>query len=623
MAKNSNHHDVEKQAESIKEPAEQTNVPLPTQKDGNSLKSDDTSVLPERDQWANKLDFVVSCIGFAVGLGNIWRFPYLCYKNGGGAFLIPYFICLICGGVPILFLEISLGQFMRQGGYGVWKICPIFQGIGCATTVIAFLMNSYYIIIIAWAVHYCFSSFTSELPWSHCNNSWNTPNCSTFESGANYTNDSNRVDSVVQFWEKKILNISDGIDNPGGIVWQNAVCLLFVWIVCYFCVWKGVKWTGKVVYFTALFPYLVLTILLIRGVTLDGAIDGITFYLKPDFKKLGDSQVWIDAGTQIFFSYAIALGAMTALGSYNKFHNNCYKDCIIVSLANSSTSLYAGFAIFSVLGFMAKQQGIPVDEVAEKGPGLVFIVYPKAVTQMPVPTLWAILFFVMIFLLGLDSQFVGMESFITVIVDLFPVLRKKWYKETFVAGYVVLSFLIGLSMVTQGGMYVFQLFDYYSASGMTLLWVCFFEAIAIGWVYGGKKYYDNLELMLGFRIDPWFRICWSVMTPVVTFAIFISVWVTFEPLTYNRTYEYPGWAQAIGMCMGFISMICIPLYVPIALFNAKGKTLKQRIRDATTAKLQDFQLSKGSDDYGKFKTSKHMLEPSLDSLLPLKKDIES
>lgn len=433
-------------------------------------------------------------------------------------------------------------------------------------------MNCYYILVIAWAVNYCVMSFTSVLPWSHCNNTWNTPNCSTFENSINQTNTTGRQDSVIEFWDKKILDISDGVDNPDGIVWQNALCLLFVWIVCYFCVWKGIKWTGKVVYFTALFPYIVLTVLLIRGVTLDGAVNGITFYLKPDFNRLADSQVWIDAGTQIFFSYAIALGAMTALGSYNKFDNNCYKDCIIVSIANSATSLYAGFAIFSVLGFMAKQQNVPIEDVAEKGPGLIFIVYPKAIIQMPIPTLWAILFFIMIFLLGLDSQFVGMESFITVIVDLFPILRKKWYKETFVAIYVIISYLIGLTMVTRGGMYVFQLFDYYSASGMTLLWVCFFESISIGWVYGGVKYYDNLELMFGFRINPWFRICWMVITPLVTCAILISMWVLFEPLTYNQTYKYPDWAQAIGMCMGFASMICIPLYVPYALISAPGST---------------------------------------------------
>jgi solute carrier family 6 GABA transporter-like protein 6/8/11/12/13 len=328
-------------------PTDEKNGSMPQEENGKNIDSKDSPVV--RETWSNKIDFILSCVGFAVGLGNVWRFPYLCYKNGGGAFLVPYFICLVAGGVPVFFLEIALGQFMSQGGLGAWKICPIFQGIGVATTVIVFLLNIYYIIILAWDLYYASHAFTAILPWSHCNNTWNTYRCTESFSGLPTCNSTNAtamtatvaavwdnttdcvtrnftpVDPVVEFWERKILKISDGVDQPGGLVWELAVALLICWVLCYFCVWKGVKWTGKVVYFTATFPYVVLTILLIRGVTLDGAGEGIKFYLKPDFSRLSDAQVWIDGGTQIFFSYAIALGAMTALGSYNKFNNNCYR----------------------------------------------------------------------------------------------------------------------------------------------------------------------------------------------------------------------------------------------------------------------------------------------------------
>lgn len=160
-------------------------------------------------------------------------------------------------------------------------------------------------------------------------------------------------------------------------------------------------------------------------------------------------QVWIDAGTQIFFSYAIALGCMTALGSYNNFTNNFIRDCIFISAVNSCTSLYSGLAVFSVLGFMAQELGVPVAQVAESGPGLVFIAYPKAVTQMQYSSVWAALFFFMIILMGLDSQFVGVEGFVTAVVDLFPnVLRSGRRREMFIIAVSVVSYAIGLLMVT-------------------------------------------------------------------------------------------------------------------------------------------------------------------------------
>jgi len=397
-------------------------------------------------------------------------------------------------------------------------------------------------------------------------------------------------DSVTEYWNRRILQKSEGIEEVGTVVWQLAVSLLIVWILCYFCIWRGVKWTGKVVYFTATFPYVVITILLIRGLTLDGAVDGIIFYLKPDFTKLSDINVWVDAGTQIFFSYAVALGALTALGSYNKFNNNCHKQVLIIAVINSATSLYAGFAIFSVLGYMAHEQGVSISNVTDKGPGLAFIAYPKATATMPVAQhLWAVLFFLMIIFVGLDSQFVGVESFITTLVDYFPqYLRRPYRREIFAAVYCFISFLIGLSMVTNGGIYVFELFNYYSASGLSLLWVSFFECAAVAWIYGAGRFYDNLEMMLGFRILPWFRICWVALSPLSSGALFIAMWVQYEPMKYGATYTYPPWAQAVGLMMAFSSMLCIPGYAIYAMIRAQG-TLRQRWRYVTTPVLGSMQ----------------------------------
>ncbi|TEA40376.1 hypothetical protein DBR06_SOUSAS23610004, partial [Sousa chinensis] len=455
----------------------------------------------QRGHWNNKMEFVLSVAGEIIGLGNVWRFPYLCYKNGGGAFFIPYLIFLFTCGIPVFLLETALGQYTSQGGITAWrKICPIFEGIGYASQTIVILLNIYYIIVLAWALFYLFSSFTIDLPWGSCRHDWNTEHCVEFQRASSSVNLSseNATSPVIEFWERRVLKISDGIQHLGALRWELALCLLLAWVICYFCIWKGVKSTGKVVYFTATFPYLMLVVLLIRGVTLPGAAQGIQFYLYPNLTRLWDPQVWMDAGTQIFFSFAICLGCLTALGSYNKYHNNCYRDCIALCFLNSGTSFVAGFAIFSILGFMSQEQGVPISEVAESGPGLAFIAYPRAVVMLPFSPLWACCFFFMVVLLGLDSQFVCVESLVTALVDMYPgVFRKKNRREVLILGVSVTSFLVGLVMLTEGGMYVFQLFDYYAASGTCLLFVAIFESLCVAWAYGAGRFYDNIEDMIG------------------------------------------------------------------------------------------------------------------------------
>ncbi|GAB1291237.1 Sodium- and chloride-dependent GABA transporter 2 [Apodemus speciosus] len=516
----------------------------------------------EREHWNNKMEFVLSVAGEIIGLGNVWRFPYLCYKNGGGgtgaisgarlttprehihysssgespqlgygAFFIPYLIFLFTCGIPVFFLETALGQYTNQGGITAWrKICPIFEGIGYASQMIVSLLNVYYIVVLAWALFYLFSSFTTDLPWGSCSHEWNTENCVEFQrtnASLNVTSE-NATSPVIEFWE-------------------------------------------RVVYFTATFPYLMLVVLLIRGVTLPGAAQGIQFYLYPNITRLWDPQVWMDAGTQIFFSFAICLGCLTALGSYNKYHNNCYRDCLALCILNSSTSFVAGFAIFSILGFMSQEQGVPISEVAESGPGLAFIAYPRAVVMLPFSPLWACCFFFMVVLLGLDSQFVCVESLVTALVDMYPgVFRKKNRREILILIVSVISFFIGLIMLTEGGMYVFQLFDYYAASGMCLLFVAIFESLCVAWVYGASRFYDNIEDMIGYKPWPLIKYCWLFFTPAVCLATFLFSLIKYTPLTYNKKYTYPWWGDALGWLLALSSMICIPAWSIYKLWTLKG-----------------------------------------------------
>ncbi|MEE6465351.1 hypothetical protein FKM82_006530 [Ascaphus truei] len=329
----------------------------------------------ERETWSKKIDFLLSVIGFAVDLANVWRFPYLCYKNGGGAFLVPYLFFMVIAGMPLFYMELALGQFNREGAAGVWKICPIFKGVGFTVILISLYVGFFYNVIIAWALHYLFSSFTNDLPWIHCNNSWNSPNCSETRynnfSGQDSSaiSDSYKVTPAAEYFERGVLHLheSRGIHDLGMPRWKLMSCLIVVIVLLYFSLWKGVKTSGKVVWITATMPYVVLTALLLRGVTLPGAMDGIKAYLSVDFLRLCEASVWIDAATQICFSLGVGFGVLIAFSSYNKFSNNCYRDAIITTSVNSLTSFFSGFVIFSFLGYMSKKHNVAIGDVAKDG----------------------------------------------------------------------------------------------------------------------------------------------------------------------------------------------------------------------------------------------------------------
>ncbi|XP_055320970.1 sodium-dependent dopamine transporter [Sitodiplosis mosellana] len=549
----------------------------------------------QRETWSGKVDFLLSVIGFAVDLANVWRFPYLCYKNGGGAFLLPYSIMLVVGGIPLFYMELALGQHNRKGAITCWgRLVPLFKGIGYAVVLIAFYVDFYYNVIIAWSLRFFFASFTSDLPWTSCGNIWNTANCKPFEivnttavngTFSNTSLSQNTTEYVKyssaasEYFNRYILelNKSQGIHDLGEIKWDMALCLLTVYLICYFSLWKGISTSGKVVWFTALFPYVVLFILLIRGITLPGAMEGIKYYLKPNFDVIRNAEVWVDAATQVFFSLGPGFGVLLAYASYNKYHNNVYKDALLTSFINSATSFCAGFVIFSVLGYMAHSSGQSIQAVATEGPGLVFIVYPAAIATMPGSTFWALIFFMMLLTLGLDSSFGGSEAIITALSDEFPKIGRN--REIFVAGLFSLYFIVGLASCTQGGFYYFQLLDRYAA-GYSILIAVLFESIAVSWIYGTNRFCDDIRDMVGFYPGIYWRICWKFVAPF--FLLFIIVYGLFghQPLQYDN-YYYPEWANMLGWCIAGSSVMMIPLVAIIKILTTRG-TFRQRIRKLTT-----------------------------------------
>ncbi|XP_051784480.1 sodium- and chloride-dependent GABA transporter 2-like [Erpetoichthys calabaricus] len=555
----------------------------------NKINTEAETKENKRSQWAKKAEYFLAVAGNIVGLGNVWRFPYLCYKNGGGVFLVPYLFFMITCGVPLFLMETALGQYTRKSGIISWRnICPLFKGIGYAGLMIIFYTAIMYIIILAWALFYLFHSFSKVLPWASCSNTWNTATCEEFHKSSlstNWTKLENATSPAVEFWDRRVLNISGGIDELGSLNWEMALCLLLAWIICYFCVWKGVRSVGKVVYFTVSFIYIMLIILLVRGLTLPGAKDGIIYYLYPEPSRLADPQVWMDAGTQIFFSYAICIGNLITLSSYNKYTNDCYKDCIHLCLLNSGTSILAGFAVFSTLGFMAYEQGVSINEVAESGPGLIFIVYPYAISMMPLPQLWTFCLFLMIFLLGLDTQFTILEIIMATAKDMFAHLLQKERRLQGLLLLICISlYILELPMISEGGIYIFQIIDYYGCSGRCYLFIAIFQSICIGWIYGADCFFENIEEMIGYRPRPFIKYCWMIFTPVLCSGTFIFSLVDYIPLKYN-TYVYPAWGYVLGWILSLSSVTFIPLWMLFGLFRAKG-TLCERFHSLCKSRLQ-------------------------------------
>uniref|UniRef100_A0A4W5MXM0 Transporter n=1 Tax=Hucho hucho TaxID=62062 RepID=A0A4W5MXM0_9TELE len=561
-----------------------------------------------RGNWTNKLDFILSMVGYAVGLGNVWRFPYLAFQNGGGAFLIPYLIMLCLAGIPIFLLEVSLGQFASQGPVSVWKAIPALQGCGIAMLIISVLIAIYYNIIMCWTLYYLFASLKGSLPWANCKNEWNTLDFSYTSKVLILLTRFIVLIFIFILWVSSsffncvynVLHISKGIEYPGDIRWPLAGCLLLAWLIVYLSLAKGIKSSGKVVYFTATFPYVVLVILLFRGVTLPGAGDGILYFITPKWEKLNDAKVWKDAATQIFFSLSAAWGGLITLSSYNKFHNNCYRDTIIVCIVNSATSIFAGFVIFSVIGFMAHELKVPIEKVADEGPGIAFVVYPEALTRLPLSPFWAIIFFLMLLTLGLDTMFATIETIVTSVSDEFPqYLRKN--KPLFTLICCACFFFLGFPMVTENGMYMLQLVDTYAASySLVIIAIC--ELIGISYFYvfdhplsstssftsSSPPYLTHslssvlLLHLIHFFISP--LLLDSILSPNPHLFSFFSPLslqgilglslYQWKVMTYED-YTYPTWSMVMGWLIVVCSVIWIPIMFVIKMHLAPGSFMER------------------------------------------------
>ncbi|XP_059158822.1 sodium- and chloride-dependent glycine transporter 1-like [Physella acuta] len=523
---------------------------------------------PVRGQWGKQIEFVLTMIGYAVGLGNVWRFPYLCFKNGGGAFLIPYTLSLIFLGIPLFALECAFGQYGGKGPLSIWSINPTFKGLGVSMVVASCFVFIYYDVIIAWGLRFLVASLTSDLPWIACKDCscllYNVQNLTEADVEMLKTNNSIGVpcpdlslnmtaDSPSElYYYKHILHDSGTIEEIGDVQWELLVCNLVAFVIIFLVLLKGIESLGKVVYFTATFPYILLTILLVRCAMLDGAYEGVKFYLTPNWDRLTDATAWSDSAVQIFFSLSCCMGGLVAMSSYNRFQNNIIRDAFVVPIVNCCTSFYAGFVVFSTLGYMAKIKNVPIEKVTAGGPGLAFIVYPEAIGSMPVSTLWAILFFFMLCILGFSTQFSAAETIMTAIIDEFPAFFRTRKRQLLFRVFVCLSgFVLGIPMVTNGGSHLLNLVDE-AVLGFPLLLIGLFEYIVIIYLYGYGKFAEDVKAMLGFNPFVYFKATWIVISPLLLLAV-----VVFK--AYQMEDMKPAWSGLLYYLMVVFTMMWIPI----------------------------------------------------------------
>ncbi|XP_026245856.1 sodium- and chloride-dependent transporter XTRP3 isoform X2 [Urocitellus parryii] len=531
-----------------------------------------------RPQWGHQRQFVLACISYAVGLGNVWRFPYLCQLYGGGSFLVPYLIMLFVEGMPLLYMELAVGQRMRQGSIGAWRtISPYLSGVGIASVVVSFFGTIYYNVINAWSFWYLFHSFQDPLPWSVCPLNGNH---------TGYEEECEKASSTQYFWYRKTLNISPSIQETGGVQWEPALCLILAWLMVYLCILRGTESTGKV-------------------------------------EQLANPKTWVNAATQIFFSLGLGFGSLIAFASYNEPSSNCQKHAITVSLINSSTSIFASIVTFSIYGFKAtfnyesclnkvillltnsfdledgsvtasnleqvKDYLASTDpsrysevfplikncsleselDTAVQGTGLAFIVYTEAIKNMEVSQLWSVLYFFMLLVLGIGSMLGNTAAILTPLTDS-KLITGHLPKEAISGLLCLISCAVGLVFTMEAGNYWFDIFNEYAAT-LSLLLIVLVETIALCYVYGLRRFENELQAMTGRALNWYWKAMWACVSPLLIIGLllfYLSDYILTGTLQYQAwdatqgqlvTKDYPAYALAVIGLLVASSTMCIPL----------------------------------------------------------------
>lgn len=448
------------------------------------------SQAPARATWTGRSMFLFAAIGSAIGLGNIWRFPYIAYDNGGGAFLLPYVVALITAGVPVLLLDYVLGHRFRGSTPLVWRrISARTEAIGWVQTIITYIIAVYYAVILAWSTIYTW--FSLKLAWG---------------------------EDPEAFFIRDFLHADNESINSTTVVWPIAITLAVIWVLIVAVMALGIR-KGTGMLSSVFVPTLIVLFLILvgRSLFLPGAGEGLEAFFTPRWSALADPTVWMAAYGQIFYSLAIAFGIMMTQASYLKRRSNLSGLGTVVGLSNSGFEVLAGIGVFATLGFMASTSGVAVDEVATSGIGLAFIAFPTIINQMPGGPLFGVLFFGSLFIAGFTSLVTIVEVVVSSFQDKFRLERRT---ASIAVGVACAVPSLVLFPVTTGLGSLDIVDKFVNVLGIVLIAVI--STVTIGWVLKRTpELRSHVNAVSSLQLGRWWDFSLTVITPLILGITFI------------------------------------------------------------------------------------------------------
>ena len=444
--------------------------------------------MTQQAQWDSSLAFIFAMIGAAVGLGNIWRFSYVLYSNGGGSFFIPYFIAIAIMGIPFLILEYGVGFSFKESFSKIMrKIKPEFEIIAWILVLFVFVVTIYYMVILSWDLVYLLSSFTFN---------WGTDTAAYF------------VNTV---------GGSSNLSNASFLLIPTTVCVLLLWVILWFISHRNVdKGIGKVSKILIPALFVIMGIIIVYALTLPGAGIGINTLLTPDWSMLWNVDIWLAAFAQIIFSLSMGQAIALTYASYLPENSKLIDNVLIVVASNSAFEICTAFGVFSILGFMSFTNGTPMIQLITEGTGLVFIVFPMIFNIMgPIGRVLAPMLFLAILFAGVTSALGFFEPMLN---STSAKLGKKKKKTATIL--CIIGCVFSLILTTGISSYLVGIIDSF-VNEFGILLLIGVQCIIFAWFYGVEHFLPALNEHSTFKVGK----TWSFIIKYLLPCVLIVMWI--------------------------------------------------------------------------------------------------